>query len=79
VEWLVPSLIVSAVLTVALNVFLRAFPDASERAARRIAELAEPKDHDREGERVRVVVPWKAMLVGSLLLTVVVNVLLRLG
>jgi len=77
VEWLVASLIVSVVLTVVLNLLLRAFPDASERATRRIEELAEP--NDREGGRARVVVPWKAMLVGSLVLTVVLNVLLRLG
>jgi len=77
VEWLVASLILSVVLTVLLNVVIRAFPNASDPAARRLDEYMTSRE-DSNDRRVRVVVPWKAMLIGSLILTLVINVLLRL-
>lgn len=70
-EWLAVSVVASVVLTVLLNVAARLFPDESERAARRLVERTESSDG-----RVRVWVPWKAMLIGSLLLTVAVNLVL---
>jgi hypothetical protein len=85
VQWLAISIVLSVVLTVVLNLLLRAFPHAGERAARRLSELAAPPPNDRTdstGNRddsgVRVIVPWKAMLIGSLILTVAINVLIRL-
>jgi hypothetical protein len=71
VDWLVVSIVVSVVLTAALNLGLRAFPGAGERAARRLDRaMAADRDDDR---RVHVWFPWKAMLVVSLGLTVLVN------
>jgi len=67
-QWLWFSIVASVVLTVVLNVALRLFPSAGPRPR------AEP---DRS--RVRVIVPWRLMLAGSLLLTLVLTLLGRLG
>ena len=81
-RWIVVSLVLSVVLTVVLNVGLRAFPNAGRRAARRLDDLASPSpsvdDARRSERRVRVYVPWKAMIVGSIVLTVVLNLVLWL-
>ena len=81
VRWLIISVALSVVLTAVVNIGLRAFPGAGDRAARGLAALASPDiddsaEHDR---RFRVVVPWKPMIVGSVLLTIVVNVVLRVA
>ncbi len=78
VQWLVTSIVLSVVLTVMLNVGLRAFPRAGDRAARRVEDLMAPRPDDRFGDhrRVRVIVPWRAMVIASLVLTVVVNLVL---
>jgi len=68
-EWMAVSIVLSIVLTVALNVVLRVFPDASERAARRL-------EQSESGGRTRVYAPWKAMIVVSLLATLVLNLFL---
>jgi hypothetical protein len=68
------------VLTVLVNLALRLFPGAGDRlqdGLRRLAEQGSPSE-EPTGPRVRVVFPWKLMLVGSLILTVVLNVLVRL-
>jgi hypothetical protein len=75
VDWLVTSIVLSVVLTVVLNVALRAFPGAGDRAARRLEQAAR---RDRGDRRAQVWFPWKAMLVASLGLTVVLNLLLWL-
>jgi hypothetical protein len=80
VQWLVISIGLSVVLTVLLNVLLRTFPDAGRRAARGLEAFiwrsgADPRRNDRG---VRVVVPWKAMIIASVILTIVVNIALRL-
>jgi hypothetical protein len=75
VDWLFISIALSLVLTVLLNVALRAFPDAGRRVARGVAgRTGPPADRSRTSDRrVRVWVPWKAMIVASLILTIVVN------
>jgi len=80
VRWLVVSLVLSAVLTVLLNVGLRAFPDAGHRVARGLARLGSPDLDDGRGHdrRVRLFVPWKAMIVASVVLTILVNLVLWL-
>jgi hypothetical protein len=79
VEWLLLSLILSVVLTVILNVGLRAFPNAGNRAARALEERAWDEGRGaRDDRRVRVYFPWKAMLVVSILLTVLLNLVLLL-
>jgi hypothetical protein len=79
VPWLVISVGLSVILTVLVNVGLRAVPGAGQRIARSLAALTSPgPDGARTNDRrVRVFVPWKAMLVGSLILTVVVSLLSR--
>jgi glycerol uptake facilitator-like aquaporin len=76
--WLGISIVLSLLLTIVLNVGLRMFPDAGRRAARGLAPPSLPgADEGRErNHRVRVWVPWKAMIVGSVILTIVVNLLL---
>ena len=77
-QWLTISIVLSVVLTVVLNLVLRAFPRAGERATRSLDELGaraaqQDLEHDR---RVRVYAPWKAMIVVSLGLTILLNVLI---
>jgi len=78
--FLIRSLVLSAVLTVLLNVFL------VWRGRRSTADVfggrpppgppLPPVNHDADAAdrpRVQVFVPWKAMLIGSIGLTVVLN------
>lgn len=84
-QWLWYSLVASVVLTVVVNLVIRAWPGGAERSARRLDDWASgqmvrtatraPEDR---GQRVRVIVPWKAMLLVSLVGTVLLNVALRL-
>ena len=80
-SWLVISIGASIVLTVLLNLGLRAFPGAGRRVTSAVVEperrLGDPTR--TSNRRVRVWAPWKAMIVGSLLLTIVVNVALWLA
>jgi glycerol uptake facilitator-like aquaporin len=78
VPWLVISIVLSVVLTVFLNVGLRAFPNASRDIARRLAKLASPAAGEalKSDRRVRVWIPWKAMILGSVILTIVLNLVL---
>lgn len=85
-SFLIRSLVLSAVLTLLLNLFLgwRArrvdndpfgMPGGS-RSERPIFEPPPLADHHRgsaDRPRVRVFVPWKAMLIASIGLTVVLN------
>jgi hypothetical protein len=75
VNWLVVSLVLSAVLTVVLNVALRVFPRAGERLTDGFDELASPEsDGARRNERrTRVFFPWRAMIIASVVLTVLIN------
>jgi hypothetical protein len=87
VQWLWFSLVASVVLTVLLNVAIRLWPGGAERSARRLDDWAQqqapPPPDGRsgggDGPQVRVIVPWKAMLLASVVLTVVLNVVLRLA
>jgi hypothetical protein len=76
------SIVASILLTVLLNVGLRLFPGSGRRineAFTRLAERTAPEPTDEPGRsNVRVIVPWKAMLIASLVLTIAVNVFLRL-
>ena len=72
------SIALSLAFTVLLNVGVRAFPDAGDRLARNLTKLtsAAVGDARRNHRRVRVFAPWKAMLIGSLILTIVINLML---
>jgi len=77
-NFIVVSVIASVVLTVLLNVLPILFPKSSEKVERKIHEkISESIARQEQGEqpRVRVFFPWKAMLIASLLLTVVVNLI----
>ena len=78
VRWLVISVGLSVILTVLVNVGLRAFPETARRLARSLATFTSPTaDAARTNDRrVRVFVPWKAMMLGTLILTIIVNVVL---
>ena len=71
-NWLVTSIVLSVVLTIVLNAGVRMFPRATERTARRFDDWTRPPLDD-EGPRVRVFFPWRAMLLASIVLTVVLN------
>ena len=82
VSWLAFSIVASIVLTIVLNVALRAFPGASRRLGDALSRWAEPGERDGYADepqpRVRWYFPWKAMLIGSIVLTVVINIVLAL-
>ena len=80
-QWLAVSIVLSVVLTVILNVALRLFPGAGRRVARGMDNFAARASQEtgRSDRRVRVWTPWKAMLIGSLILTIVVNLFIRLA
>jgi hypothetical protein len=75
------SLVASIVLTVLVNVALWIFPRVGERfeeSLRRAAERAKPEPDDTNRSAVRVLFPWKLMLIASLVLTLALNLLVRL-
>lgn len=77
-SWLVISIVLSIVLTVVLNAGLRLFPAANRRATQAVTKpdwssADETRTSDR---RIRVWTPWKAMILGSLMLTIVFNLVL---
>ncbi len=79
-SFLIRSLVLSAVLTILLNVFLvwhgrRATGDVFGRQLPPPGPQ-EPVNHDADAAdrpSVQVFVPWKAMLIGSIGLTVMLN------
>lgn len=77
-KWLITSIVLSVGLTMLLNAFTRSRPDLSNRANDWLQQQTARSTSDDDGRRVRVYAPWKAMLLGSLILTVVLNLLIRL-
>jgi hypothetical protein len=81
VQWLAFSIVASVILTVVLNVAIRLWPGAAERGAARASEWADRQPSTRlggEGHQVRVIAPWKLMIIGSIVLTVGLNLAIRL-
>ncbi len=79
-DFLIQSLIASVVLTVLINVLPRLMQNASRKLERNMHEkiekaFAEDDLRKVSGEkpRVKVFFPWKAMLLISIVLTVLVN------
>ena len=77
-SWLVLSLVLSVVLTVALNVGVLAFPSGTRRLPQRTDAWLDTRAV-HHSPRVRVFFPWKAMLIGSVVLTVLVNLVAALA
>ena len=73
-SWLLISLVASLVLTVVANLVPRLFPRIGEKAERRF--LREMEEQVQTGNRVRVIFPWKTMLVVSVIGTLALNLLL---
>ncbi len=72
------SIIGSIVLTIALNVLPLLFPNAADKLQKKIEENARrtiEQHEDNNQPRVKVFFPWKAMLIGSIVLTVLVNLI----
>ena len=72
------SIIGSIALTLLLNVLPLLFPNAADKLQKKIEENARSsieKHKDNNQPRVKVFFPWKAMLIGSLVLTVLVNLI----
>lgn len=64
-------------LTILLNVLPLLFPNASARLQKKIEENARraiDQHEDDNQPRVKVFFPWKAMLIISIVLTVLVNI-----
>ena len=79
--WLAFSIVASVALTLVLNVALRVFPGARLRlhdSLRRAVERTDQPIDEPDVRGVHVVFPWKVMLVGSLVLTLLINLFLRL-
>ena len=75
-DFIIHSLIASAVLTVLINVIPRIFPHASRKVERQVHEkLEKALEENENGNRpsVKVFFPWKTMLVVSILLTLLIN------
>lgn len=79
--WLGISIVLSLLLTVVVNVGLRVFPDAGRRIARAMTQPSLPSETEgrRTNHRLRLWTPWKAMLLSSVVLTIVVNLWLWLA
>jgi len=75
-DFLLYSIIGSVVLTILLNVLPIIFPNAANKVQRGIEENARKSIQQHEDDRqpsVKVFFPWKFMLIGSVVLTVLVN------
>jgi len=75
-NFILTSIIGSVILTVLLNVLPLIFPKSSAKMQKKIEENARraiEQHEDNNQPRVKVFFPWKAMLLASLVLTVLVN------
>ena len=74
-NFIIYSIVASVALTVILNI-LPLFPSAAAKVQKRIEENARhaiEQHEDTTRPRVKVFFSWKAMLIGSIILTVLVN------
>ncbi len=77
-NFLTYSIIGSIVLTIIMNVLPLLFPNAAAKMQRKIeknARRAIEQHEDDNQPSVKVFFPWKAMLIGSVVLTVLVNLI----
>ena len=76
-DFLTISIVGSIVLTLALNLFPMLFPNMADKMQRKLEESARrsiEQQADDSQPNVKVFFPWKAMIIGSVVLTVLVNV-----
>ena len=77
-NFIVYSLVGSVILTVLLNLLPLLFPNAAAKLQKKIEENARRaiEQHEDDNQpRVKVFFPWKAMLIGSVVLTVLMNLI----
>jgi len=77
-NFIIYSIVASVLLTVILNVLLLLFPSAATKLKKKTEENARnaiEQHEDTDQPRVKVFFPWKAMLIGSIILTVLVNLI----
>ena len=77
-NFIIYSLVGSIVLTAVLNILPLLFPNAATKMQKKIEENARraiEQHEDSNLPRVKVFFPWKAMLIGSVVLTVLVNLI----
>ena len=77
-HFIIYSVIASIVLTVLLNILPLLFPNTATKLQKKIEENARNaiKQHEDDSRpNVKVFFPWKAMLIGSIVLTVLVNLI----
>ena len=75
-NFVVNSIVASIVLTLLLNLLPLLFPNFAANTMRKIEETARQKidqQEDTARPNIKVFFPWKAMLIGSIVLTIVVN------
>lgn len=81
-NFLIISIVASIVLTLVLNLLPLLFPKAAASAQRKLEENARrmiDQHEDEQRPRVKVFFPWKLMIVGSIVLTLLVNLIAWLG
>jgi len=78
VSFIWASLVGSLVLTVVLNIVPRMFPSATRKVEQKLhdylLDAEDAKDPATPQRNVQVFFPWKAMVIASIVLTVLVNV-----
>ena len=81
-NFIIYSIVASIVLTVVLNVLPLIFPNSAAKLQKKIEENARhaiEQFEDATRPRVKVFFPWKAMLIGSIVFTVLVNIIWALA
>ena len=77
-DFILYSIIGSVVLTVVLNILPLLFPNAADKMQRKIEENARRSIEQHQNDdlpKVKVFFPWKAMLIASVVLTIIVNLI----
>ena len=72
--WLLSSILLSVGLTVLLNLLPRIFPGVQARMEGKLSERFQQDDGNNS--QARVFFPWKLMLVGSIVLSLALNLFL---
>jgi len=77
-DFLITSIVGSIILTILLNALPLLFPKGAAKVQQKLEENARnmiEQHEDNKRPRVKVFFPWKAMLLGSLILTILVNLI----
>ncbi len=81
-NFIIYSIVASVVLTIAVNALPLLFPNAAAKVQKKIEENARQaieQHEDTNLPRVKVFFPWKVMLTGSIILTLLVNLIMMLS